>query len=305
MKAIRSLLNLGVREITTKTMVFVSVNWKLLGASWFFICLWLSQRDFFSIISADVAKFFQPSIDCVVEAIMDQKKSSGKDLSVRNFAYKYFEIYCSQTPMNSISFLLEALRLVIGSSKEWRQFWQEKASSWYVPRITCEFELICHFNQILIGWLPCSNKAVSDGAISFYLDHYVRSRVAKVTYGYKASILYIPSDSEHIKRNTALHTHADGFRYLHDGFRVVLPKVCPLKNFSGFLRMTPSDWLQNTQVSETKEFAQSNLTVTFTTPSSKSHVETQVMCYRGTQENPEWTDIDPSTYFNLIFLFLS
>jgi len=139
---------------------------------------------------------------------------------------------------------------------------------------------------------------VSDGAISFYLDHYVRSRVAKVTYGYKASILYIPSDSEHIKRCAALHTHADGLQYLHDGFRVVLPKVRP---FSDFLRMTASDRLQNTQVSETKEFAQNNLTVTFTTPSSKSHVETQVMCYRGTLENPEWTDSDPSTYFNLIF----
>jgi len=120
------------------------------------------------------------------------------------------------------------------------------------------------------------NKAVSDGAISFYLDHYVRSRVARVTYGYKASILYVPSDPEHSKRNKSLHTHADGLRYLHDGFRVVLPK--------------------NTQVSETKEFAQCNLTLTFTKATGKSRVETQVVCYRGTQDNPAWVDVDPTNF---------
>jgi hypothetical protein len=62
--------------------------------------------------------------------------------------------------------------------------------------------------------------------------------------------------------------------------------------------------MKNTQVSETKEFAQCNLTVTFTTPTSKSHVETQVMCYRGDQENPEWVDSDPSTYFTSPISFL-
>jgi hypothetical protein len=141
---------------------------------------------------------------------------------------------------------------------------------------------------------------VSDGAISFYLDHYVRSRVAKVTYGYKASILYVDTDPEHAKRSGSVHTHADGLRYLHDGFRVVLPKV--RLSVSVPLLMNATDHIgQNTQVSETKEFAQCNLTVTFTKTTAKSRVETQVVCYRGAEENPEWVDHDACAFF--IFLF--
>lgn len=44
-----------------------------------------------SLFRTDVATFFQPSIDCVVEAIMDQRKSSRKELSVRKF-YIYYDL---------------------------------------------------------------------------------------------------------------------------------------------------------------------------------------------------------------------
>lgn len=54
------------------------------------------------------------------------------------------------------------------------------------------------------------NKAVSDGAMSFYLDHYVRSRVSKVTYGSIANVLYKDHDPEHTKRSSLRYTQADG-----------------------------------------------------------------------------------------------
>ena len=44
------------------------------------------------------------------------------------------------------------------------------------------------------------NKAVAVGAISFYLDHFVVSRLVRYTYGTPASIPYDPSDPEHRKR---------------------------------------------------------------------------------------------------------
>lgn len=189
------------------------------------------------IAGSDVSKFFQPSIDCVVQAVMDQKQSARKDLS--------------------------HIVLVGGFA----------ASDWLFERTKT---IMTEKGLVVIRPENHVNKAVSDGAISFYLDHYVRSRVAKVTYGYKASILYVDTDPEHAKRSGSVHTHADGLRYLHDGFRVVLPK--------------------NTQVSETKEFAQCNLTVTFTKTTAKSRVETQVVCYRGAEENPEWVDHDASNF---------
>ena len=45
------------------------------------------------------------------------------------------------------------------------------------------------------------NKAVSDGAISFYLDHLVRTRVSKFTYCSLCDILYNPYDPDHKSRS--------------------------------------------------------------------------------------------------------
>jgi len=71
-----------------------------------------------------------------------------------------------------------------------------------------------------------SNKAVSDGAISFYLDNYVRSRIAKVTYGLKVKRTYDVSNPEHIKRGSKVYTDVDGSLRLTDGFDPILSKVC-------------------------------------------------------------------------------
>ncbi len=67
---------------------------------------------------------------------------------------------------------------------------------------------------------------MSDGATSFYLDHYVRTRVAKVTYGSKVEFFYNNLDAEHVKRVGRIFTHAaDGTARLPEGFDLVLPKV--------------------------------------------------------------------------------
>jgi len=67
---------------------------------------------------------------------------------------------------------------------------------------------------------------VSDGATSFYLDHYVSTRVAKVTYGCKVYPFYNSLDAEHVKRVDKIYTCAvDGRRKLFGGFQSVLPKV--------------------------------------------------------------------------------
>jgi len=70
-----------------------------------------------------------------------------------------------------------------------------------------------------------SNKAVSDGAISFFLDHHVRTRVAKVSYGTDFSVPYNRSDPEHLKRPASKFINADGSPFISGVFNVVLPKV--------------------------------------------------------------------------------
>ena len=69
------------------------------------------------------------------------------------------------------------------------------------------------------------NKAVSDGAISFYLDHFVRTRVSKVTYGHFCNIEYDPNSPDHKLRSDMVFTHHSGAKGLTDFFDIILPKV--------------------------------------------------------------------------------
>ena len=69
------------------------------------------------------------------------------------------------------------------------------------------------------------NKAVSDGAISFYLDHFVRTRVSKFTYGVICNILYDRNDPEHKSRSDKVFTAASGDKRINGFFDIILPKV--------------------------------------------------------------------------------
>ena len=72
------------------------------------------------------------------------------------------------------------------------------------------------------------SKAVSDGAISFYLDHFVRTRVSTVTYGTFCSKPYNSSDPEHVRRQDNTFTNPSGTKMINDMFDIILPKVCGL-----------------------------------------------------------------------------
>lgn len=73
--------------------------------------------------------------------------------------------------------------------------------------------------------LSTSNKAVSDGAISFHLDHMVRARVSKMAYGTFRYVELDRTDPEHIARQHLIATMPSGREVLPEGFAVILPKV--------------------------------------------------------------------------------
>ena len=74
------------------------------------------------------------------------------------------------------------------------------------------------------------NKAVSDGAISFYLDHFVRTRVSKVTYGVFGGIDYDSSAPDHRSRSDKVCTYVNGSKRISI-FDIILPKVSCLISF--------------------------------------------------------------------------
>ena len=74
------------------------------------------------------------------------------------------------------------------------------------------------------------NKAVSDGAISFYLDHFVKTRVSKVTYGRFCTVTYDPNDSDHKSRSHKVFTSTCGTKRIDGLFNIMIPKVSFVKS---------------------------------------------------------------------------
>lgn len=87
---------------------------------------------------------------------------------------------------------------------------------------TSQLDCLCryHHSDILLR-----NKAVADGAISFYLDHRVSVRVAKSTYGLECSTKYDPGNLQHQFRSNTIFIQPDGHRSIAKQFDVILGKV--------------------------------------------------------------------------------
>jgi len=93
-----------------------------------------------------------------------------------------------------------------------------------VQRTTC---------QLFLDTLPphqthqafCRNKAVSDGAISFFIDHFVSARVSRFVYGVSTRRTYDAYDAGHRKRVGKIFIDASGKQKLDENFSVILAKV--------------------------------------------------------------------------------
>ncbi|KAF8058637.1 hypothetical protein FPV67DRAFT_1523179 [Lyophyllum atratum] len=188
----------------------------------------------------DVAAFFEPSISCIVKCILEQRKVASKPIS--------------------------SIFLVGGFA----------ASTWLFTQLKDSLEPMginfCRPDSHV-------NKAVADGGVSFYIDHYVTARVAKHAYGIQISTEYDPADAQHRLRSSSIWRDASGINRIPRAFSTILPK--------------------NAQVSEATEFRQNYLI------SSKSHaglpgrIEYDILCYRGLLQEPKWTDEDAAMYYPL------
>ena len=70
-----------------------------------------------------------------------------------------------------------------------------------------------------------SVKAASSGALSFYLDHYVKARVVGCDYGLVCHTAYIPHDPAHVQRKADCFTDFAGATRINGHFKTILPKV--------------------------------------------------------------------------------
>ncbi|KAF9480734.1 hypothetical protein BDN70DRAFT_893887 [Pholiota conissans] len=190
---------------------------------------------------ADIAPFFEPSVNCIIKAVLEQRKNAHKPIShvvlVGGFA--------------SSDYLLDRIHSALGTEN-----------------------LSIHRPDTHV------NKAVSDGAISFYLDHVVRTRISKITYGTFYSMLYNPNEPDHKLRRKKAYTSESGDKVVPDSFDIILPK--------------------NTQISEAKEFRQRYVyECASSAVSDSSHLNDDIWCYRGHITEPKWKDVDTKNYRKL------
>ncbi|KAG2129861.1 uncharacterized protein EDB93DRAFT_1265156 [Suillus bovinus] len=187
----------------------------------------------------DVANLFEPSIEAIIEAFEQQR-------------------HAASTPINFVC-------LVGGFA----------ASDWLFAKL--------HEYFLPLGIRFCrpdahANKAVADGAVSFYIDHLVSSRVARVAYGIECRTRYNVQDPEHLVRQHKVVIDVDGGTYLHERFQSIL--------------------LKGTQVSEQCEFRKPFIATRKSLAACKNH-STDIMCYKGALQEPQWLDTEPSSFATL------
>jgi len=73
--------------------------------------------------------------------------------------------------------------------------------------------------------IPRRSKAVADGAVLYYLDDNVHSRVSKLTYGVFCNTLYEPELPDHREREGKKITTIAGEVRIPNFFGIILKKV--------------------------------------------------------------------------------
>jgi hypothetical protein len=114
------------------------------------------------------------------------------------------------------------------------------ASDWLYQKLKVEFTSqgldvsrpdghLCVFLLLKVPWsgtnLLISNKAVADGGVSFYIDHFVTARFSKFAYGIKTRRKYDASNPEHQRRKNTTFMTPKGYLAISGIFSAILPQV--------------------------------------------------------------------------------
>ncbi|KAI6046251.1 hypothetical protein EDC04DRAFT_2887938 [Pisolithus marmoratus] len=202
----------------------------------------------------NIAKLFEPSIEAIAEAFRQQQQASAVPISVtRLFG-----------PHSVAEILVQHAFLVGGYAASDFLFFSLQRDPAFSDTVLCR---------------PGSqlNKAVADGAVSFYIDHLVKTRVAKVTYGTPVSIGYDSSRLDHIARKHTRVRSLAGYWMLPDAFGSIVKK--------------------GTRVSEEQE---SRLRISKLGESAAqcSHITSRIHAYSGDLSDAIWMDEELDSFTN-------
>ncbi|PIL34593.1 hypothetical protein GSI_03372 [Ganoderma sinense ZZ0214-1] len=193
------------------------------------------RRGQLSLTGAQVASFFRPGLEAIFDVIKSQRDGAS--------------------PAPSTVFLVGGFA----------------ANPWLYSSLK---EKLTPIGVTLYRPDSHTNKAVANGAVSFFLDHFVSSRVMKTTYGTGMVVEYNPFDPVHVARRHSKYIHPSGRIVLPHGFFILLERGTRVR--------------ENEEVSEPfQKEARDSKTL--------DHISSTVMCYAG-RDSPKWTDLVPEMF---------
>lgn len=128
-----------------------------------------------------------------------------------------------------------------------------------------------------------ANKAVPEGSVAFYLEHFVSARVTRLAYGTSCVIEYNPQDADHIKRRGKAYMRPSGRMVIPNSFRMILAKGMSLR--------------ENDEVHSQWFYKEAS------SAAALRKISTEIVCYRGSVKNPKWTDAEPEKFTTLCTIF--
>ncbi|KAI0350808.1 hypothetical protein OH77DRAFT_1412306 [Trametes cingulata] len=127
-----------------------------------------------------------------------------------------------------------------------------------------------------------TNKAVAEGGVSFYLEHFVAARIIKLTYGTAINIDFDRSDSEHIARSFRKIVRPSGRVVVPDAFSSILTKGT---------RVRGNEEMSRSYLKESRE------------AKTLDTMSAEIICYRGKKQDPKWVDLEPECFSTLCTVF--
>ncbi|KAF6752160.1 hypothetical protein DFP72DRAFT_905081 [Ephemerocybe angulata] len=186
---------------------------------------------------SDIASFFKPSIDCIVNAVKEQSAAA-------------------HVPIRSV--------FMVGGFS---------ASEWLFQQVKAQVEPL----GIAVS-IPDQhvNKAVASGAVSFFLDSMVSSRVSRAMYGLSIYQVYDSTNTDHVKRGHKVEVHSvTGKPCLFGFFRVILPKGVQVTTTAEFVKHF-----------HRQEFNRADL----------DKYSSEILMYSGESQGSPWINDEPDMY---------
>ncbi|CCM04625.1 uncharacterized protein FIBRA_06809 [Fibroporia radiculosa] len=197
------------------------------------------RRGQMTLAGSEVASFFQPSIEAIIDAVQKQRQEAP-----------------SSTPLRTV--------FLVGGFA---------ASPWLFSQLNLSLQTL---GLNLSRPDRHTNKAVAEGAISYYLNNWVAVRMTRLTYGIECSAHYDETDPEHYKRRAKVTTRPSGHLALSDHYSVILSKGT---------RVQQDQEMEESYVKEVEE------------PHALNRIFCEIMAYRGRSKKPQWMDTEPGKYY--------